>query len=202
MKACPSACNNQHRMTDLGCPRRTQYPRHNVCNVPSDSTLSTSHLSFPTHHLAILEGVCVCACACVCVCVRLCLCVHVCHVCLCIYVNVCMHVCMYVYVYVCMYVCTTVCMHVCKYVCICVYICVYMWVYACITDISPYAYIQYVYACTTPHIWLTHSCMHACVACNDCGPSSLASAPPSCCCRQPTSHLRTLSAARSSVQIG
>ena len=168
--------------------------------------LPIPHYLHPTCHfqLTILPSwkgcvsvrvrVCMCVCASVSVCARV--------SCLSMYLCKCMYACMYVCICICMYVCTTVCMHVCKYVCICVYICVYMWVYACITDISPYAYIQYVYACTTPHIWLTHSCMHACVACNDCGPSSLASAPPSCCCRQPTSHLRTLSAARSSVQIG
>ena len=140
-----------------------------------------------------------CLCVCVCqthhVCASVSVCARVSCVSMYLHVNVCMHACPHVhvcaYVYVCMHVCTTACMHVCKYVCICVYICVCLRVYACITDISPYAYIQYVYACTTPHIWLTHSCMNACVASNDCGPSSLASAPPLSCCHQPTSHPRS-----------
>ena len=143
MKACPSACNNQHRMTDLGCPRRTQYPRHNVCNVPSDSTLSTSHLSFPTHHLAILEGVCVCACACV-------------YVCVCASVSVCARVsCLSMYLCKCMYACMYVCMYMCVYMCIYVSICVH-------NRHFPLC-IYTVCVCMHNSPYMAHTFVHACV---------------------------------------
>ena len=51
---------------------------------------------------------------------------------------VCMHICMYMYVCICMYVCMYVCMHICMYVfiCVCRYVCRYVFRYVCLPVFS------------------------------------------------------------------
>ena len=68
---------------------------------------------------------------CVYIYIYLCVCMFVC-----VYVCVCMYVCMHAYVcmYVCMHVCMYACMHVCMYACM--YVCMY---------VHPFKYLQCIY---------------------------------------------------------
>ena len=61
-------------------------------------------------------------------------------VCVCLYVCMCVYVCMYacMHMYVCMYVCMYACMHVCMYACmyVCMHVCMY---------VHPFKYLQCIY---------------------------------------------------------
>ena len=69
-----------------------------------------------------------------CMCVDLCVCVDL-YVCLCmsVYVCVCTHIyaCVYVCVMVCVHVCVNMCVNVCACICVYVHPCVYTWIHLC-----------------------------------------------------------------------